>query len=249
MVAFDMLNSMSMSLYSPWQMGEKVGGPPSDKGRRTRARFVEAGKVVFARDGFLKARIGDIAIEAGVSYGAFYHYFDSKDAIFREIAEEMEVTLLSIDDVPDSDTSPFDAYERIRHANHSYLSAYRRHAEIMRVIEEVSSYDDAVRAVRDRRQEQFAARLKASIERLQRKGQADPDVDGAYAAMALGGMVAAFAAALFGAGAPFEFEQAVEQLSIIWANALGIARPSSGAAVAPVVTAERAAEDRAGALP
>jgi AcrR family transcriptional regulator len=217
-------------------MGEKTGGPPSDKGRRTRARFVEAGKVVFARDGFLKARIGDIAVEAGVSYGAFYHYFDSKEAIFREIAEEMEVTLLSIDDVPDSD-SCFDAYERIRHANRSYLSAYRRHAEIMRVIEEVSSYDDEVRAVRDRRQEQFAARLNASIQRLQRKGQADPEVDGAYAAMALGGMVAAFAAALFGAGAPFEFEPAVEQLSIIWANALGITRPASRPAAAAAVTA------------
>ena len=48
-------------------VGDKSNDPPSDKGRRTRARFVEAGKVVFARDGFLKARIGDIAVEAGVS--------------------------------------------------------------------------------------------------------------------------------------------------------------------------------------
>ena len=207
-------------------VGDKGNEPPSDKGRRTRARFVEAGKVVFARDGFLKARIGDIAVEAGVSYGAFYHYFDSKEAIFREIAEEMEVTLLSMDDVPDDDGSGFDAYERIRNANRSYLSAYRRNAGIMRVIEEVSRYDDEVRAARDRRQDQFAARLKASIQRLQEEGLADPDVDGGYAAMALGGMVAAFAAALFGAGAPFEFERAVEQLTILWANALGIARPA-----------------------
>ncbi len=192
--------------------------------------------MVFARDGFLKARIGDIAVEAGVSYGAFYHYFDSKEAIFREIAEEMEVTLLSIDEVPRSDSSPFDAYERIRHANRSYLSAYRRHAAIMRVIEEVSRYDEEVRGVRDRRQDQFAARLHASIERLQSEGQADPDVDGAYAAMALGGMVAAFAAALFGAGAPFEFEQAVEQLTILWANALGIARPKGPAPAEVTVT-------------
>jgi AcrR family transcriptional regulator len=221
--------------------GDKAGDPPSDKGRRTRARFVEAAKVVFARDGFLKARIGDIAIEAGVSYGAFYHYFDSKEAIFREIAEEMEVTLLSMDDVPDSGSSPFDAYDRIRHANRSYLSAYRRHAGIMRVIEEVSRYDDEVRAVRDRRQDQFAARLNASIGRLQRDGLADPEVDGSYAATALGGMVAAFAAAMFGAGAPYEFEPAVEQLTILWANALGIARPN-GTAAAQVAVAGGAAK-------
>ncbi|HUA94641.1 MAG TPA: TetR/AcrR family transcriptional regulator [Acidimicrobiales bacterium] len=225
---------------------EKAGDPPSDKGRRTRARFIEAGKVVFARDGFLKARIGDIAVEAGVSYGAFYHYFDSKEAIFREIAEEMEVTLLSIDDVPHSEGTPFDAYERIRHANRSYLGAYRRHAAIMRVIEEVSRYDDEVRAVRDSRQDQFAARLHASIQRLQLEGQADPDVDGSYAAMALGGMVAAFAAALFGAGAPFEFEQAVEQLTILWANALGVARPrATGPAPVAVGAGDPAGNDRA----
>jgi AcrR family transcriptional regulator len=202
------------------------GDPRSDKGRRTRARLIEAGKVVFGRDGFLKARIADIATEAKVSYGAFYHYFDSKESIFREIAEEMEVTLLSMDDVPHSRTTPPDPYERIREANRSYLSAYRRNAGIMRVIEEVSRYDDQVRAVRDRRQDEFAARLNASITRLQEAGLADPDIDGRYAAMALGGMVAAFAAALFVAGAPYQFEQAVEQLTMLWANALGIARPA-----------------------
>jgi AcrR family transcriptional regulator len=198
----------------------------SDKGRRTRARFIEAGRVVFARDGFLKARIADIATEAGVSYGAFYHYFDSKEEIFREIAEEMEVSLLSMDDVPhDASGSP---YDRIWAANWSYLAAYRRNAGIMRVIEEVSRYDDHVRAVRDRRQDKFAARLNASIRRLQQAGLADPDIDGEYAATALGGMVATFAAARFVSGGPYEFEKAVEQLTILWANALGIDRPPRG---------------------
>jgi AcrR family transcriptional regulator len=205
-----------------------VSGPRSDKGRRTRARFIEAGKVVFARDGFLKARIADIAAEANASYGVFYHYFDSKETLFREIAEEMEVTLLSMDDVPHR-TGPFQAYERIRDANRSYLSAYRKNAGIMMVIAEVSHYDDQVRAVRERRQDEFGARHAASIRRLQQAGLADPDVDGRYASMALGGMVAAFAAALFGAGAPYEFEQAVDQLTILWANALGIARPGKPA--------------------
>jgi AcrR family transcriptional regulator len=206
-------------------VSEKGGGPPSDKGRRTRAKFIEAGKVVFARDGFLKARIGDIAAEAGLSYGAFYHYFDSKEAIFREIAEDMEVTLLSMDDVPQGENRPSVAYERIRDANRSYLTAYRANAEIMRVIEEVSCYDDEVRAVRDRRQDEFAGRLSGSIRRLQKAGLADLDVDGEYAAMALGGMVATFAAALFRPGARYEFERAVDQLTRLWANALGITAP------------------------
>jgi AcrR family transcriptional regulator len=201
--------------------------PRSDKGRRTRARFIEAGKVVFARDGFLKARIVDIAAEAKTSYGAFYHYFDSKEILFREIAEEMEVTLLSMDDVPHDRTGPVDPYERILEANRSYLSAYRRNAGIMRVIEEVGHYDDQVRAVRQKRQDEFAARQSASIRRLQRDGLADPDIDARYASMALSSMVAAFASALFVSEAPYDFELAVEQLTMLWANALGIQRPSA----------------------
>jgi AcrR family transcriptional regulator len=188
--------------------------------------LIEAGKVVFTRDGFLKARIADIASEAKVSYGAFYHYFDSKETIFREIAEEMEVALLSMDDLPPSRGNPPDPYERIREANRSYLAAYRRHAGIMRVIEEVSRYDDQVRAVRDRRHDEFASRLNGSIRRLQEAGLADREVDGRYAATALGGMVAAFAAALFVGDAPYEFDQAVDQLTLLWANALRIPRPA-----------------------
>jgi hypothetical protein len=137
----------------------------------------------------------------------------------------MEVTLLSMDDVPHDRTGPVHPYERILEANRSYLGAYRRNAGIMRVIEEVSHYDDQVRAVRQKRQDEFAARQSASIRRLQRDGLADPDIDARYASMALSSMVAAFASALFVSDAPYDFEQAVEQLTVLWANALGIQRP------------------------
>lgn len=204
----------------------KSNEPRSAKGLRTRARLVEGGKVVFARDGFLNARITDIATEAEVSYGAFYHYFDSKEQLFREIAETMEVRLLAMDDLPRDDTQEHDPYERIRDANRSYLAAYRKEAKLMAVIVEVSRYDEQVRAVRDRRQEEFGARLAASVKRLQKGGLADKDVDGRYAGMALGGMVATFADALFEGRWKYDFETAVEQLSILWANALGVPRPA-----------------------
>ncbi len=90
--------------------------PRSVKGRRTRARLLEAGKSVFERDGFLQARITDIAAAAQVSHGSFYHYFDSKESLFREIAEQVEVRLVSMDDIPhyvDSESGPVD---RIRAA-------------------------------------------------------------------------------------------------------------------------------------
>jgi AcrR family transcriptional regulator len=193
----------------------------SAKGKRTRSRLLVAGKVVFERDGFLQARISDIAAEAGVSHGSFYHYFATKEAIFREIAEGVEVQLVSMDDAAhDHDASPI---ERIRAANRSYLVAYKRESKIMKVIEEVSRYDEEVRLVRVQRDNQLAKRLESAIARLQAAGLADKRIDGRYAAMALGGMVARFAEQLFVGGGRYDQNEAVEQLTMLWANSLGIA--------------------------
>jgi len=198
--------------------------PRSAKGRRTRARLLEAGKAVFERDGFLQARISDIAAEAQVSHGSFYHYFDSKESLFKEIAEQVEVRLVSMDDIAQGeDDGPID---RIRAANRSYLTAYRREARIMRVIEEVTRYNDDVRAVRAKRDDYLAARQESAIARLQAEGVADKRIDRRYAANALGGMVARFAERMFVAGAGYDLETAVEQLTLLWANALGISDDS-----------------------
>src|SRR5712675_1998315 len=72
---------------------ERPVGPRSRKGAQTRARLVEAAKAVFVEDGFRDARITDIAERAGLSHGSFYHYFDSKEQIFREVAETMDERL------------------------------------------------------------------------------------------------------------------------------------------------------------
>lgn len=196
--------------------------PRSAKGRRTRARLFEAGKVVFERDGFLQARITDIAAEANVSHGSFYHYFDSKESLFREIAEEVEVRLVSMDDIAQDRGEDAGPIDRIRAANKAYLTAYKKEARIMRVIEEVSRYNDDVRLVRSKRDDYLAARLESAIKRLQAEGLADERIDERYAATALGGMVAKFAEMMFVGGARFDMQAAVEQLTLLWANALGL---------------------------
>jgi AcrR family transcriptional regulator len=196
--------------------------PRSAKGRRTRARLIDAGKRVFERDGFLQARISDIAAEAEVSHGSFYHYFDSKESLFREIAAEVEVRLVSMDETPSDGERAVGPIDRIRAANRSYLKAYKREARIMRVIEEVSRYNEDVRTVRAQRDDHLGARLEAAISRLQDEGLADKRIDTRYAAMALGGMVARFAETMFIGGGKYDLETAVDQLTLLWANALGL---------------------------
>jgi AcrR family transcriptional regulator len=199
--------------------------PKSNRGRLTRQRLLTAGKKVFERDGFLQARVADIAAEAGVSHGSFYHYFDSKESIFRVIAEAVEVRLISVaDGAPDKEKSN-DPIEKVRAANRSYLLAYKKEAKIMRVIEEVSRYDDEVRKIRVERDNDLAARLESAVRSLQAQGVADNRIEGRYAAMALGGMVARFAEQMFVGGGKYDLESAIDQLTLLWCNSLGLSDP------------------------
>lgn len=52
-------------------------------------QILEAASNVFARLGFSKARMDDIAQETGLSKGTLYLYFKSKDAIISAILESM----------------------------------------------------------------------------------------------------------------------------------------------------------------
>ena len=194
--------------------------PRSRKGAQTRARLVDAAKKVFERDGFLNARVLDIAETAGLKHGSFYHYFDSKEQIFREVAEAQEERLTAPDAGATPDGSPRD---RIREANRRYLERYRAEARIMGVIEQVSRYDDHVNAARMATQRHFAGRAEKAIRRLQAEGAADSAVDPRIAADALGAMVARFAELWLVQGyRKYDFERAVDQLTLLWANALGL---------------------------
>jgi AcrR family transcriptional regulator len=208
---------------------EQSQAPRSRKGAQTRARLVEAAKGVFEEAGFLDARISDIAESAGLSHGSFYHYFDSKEQIFREVARAQEELLTAppTDEAADDDDGvEVSQVERIRRANRRYLERYRENARIMGVIEEVSRYDTHVNEARMRSQKHFAERAEESIRRLQEAGVADRDVDPELAAVALGSMVARFAELwLVQSWAGFDFDHAVEQLTRLWAQAIGLHEP------------------------
>ena len=93
----------------------------------------------------------------------------------------------------------------------------------MGVIEQVSRYDEPVNAARFATMQHFVERAERSIRRLQREGLADTDLDPTIAADALGAMVARFAEIWLVQGyREYDFDEAVEQLTRLWANALGL---------------------------
>ena len=195
--------------------------PRSAKGEVTRARLVKAAKEIFERDGFFDARISDIAKRAKVSYGAFYHYFDTKEQLFREVASAQEKRLSAPPDETDAPRSADTPEASIREANRRYLERYRAETRLMRVIEQASRYDPHINAERMASQRSFAQRSERSIKRMQSEGRADPRVNPAIAADALGAMIARFAELWLTQGyREYDFDEVVEQLSLLWTNAI-----------------------------
>ncbi len=52
-----------------------------------RGRLVEAAAEVFAENGLDRSKVAEIALRAGLSKGAFYLHFESKDEAFREVVQ------------------------------------------------------------------------------------------------------------------------------------------------------------------
>lgn len=59
--------------------------PKQDRSRRRQLDLLEAATRVFARDGIAKAKMADIAAEAGISVSSIYDYYPSKEDLAYEI--------------------------------------------------------------------------------------------------------------------------------------------------------------------
>ena len=74
----------------------------------TRKKILLAALPVFAKKGYEKARMKDIAVEAGVGKSTIYEYFKSKEELFRELVdflfrdlEEYTLSLLRPEEPPE----------------------------------------------------------------------------------------------------------------------------------------------------
>ena len=63
--------------------------PKPNVSEERKEQITEAATKVFAKQGFDKARMDDIAAEANLSKGALYLYFKSKDAIITHLLERL----------------------------------------------------------------------------------------------------------------------------------------------------------------
>jgi AcrR family transcriptional regulator len=202
-------------------------GPTTSRGRRTRSALVAAAREAFEELGFRDARISDIAKRAGTSYGVFYHYFDSKESILLELFTVVTGDMYNASQTQDaSDGGPVD---KIRAANRRYLAVAARNARLVATIEELAFREDQFRELKLRIREPFVRRNEEGIRRLQERGLADRNLDAALAASMLGGMIEHFTMLWFVHGVEYDEELAVETLTRLWAQAIGLSVPHTSA--------------------
>jgi AcrR family transcriptional regulator len=67
---------------------QRRGRTQAERRAETRGRLVQAALTVFARRGFHAASVAEIADEAGLSTGALYSHFVSKDDLFLACMDE-----------------------------------------------------------------------------------------------------------------------------------------------------------------
>lgn len=79
----------------------------TNQGLERKQQLLDAAARLFADRGYAETRIVDICREAGVAKGLFYWYFDTKEAVFRDLAEALRHRLRRAQgEAMDVDASP-----------------------------------------------------------------------------------------------------------------------------------------------
>jgi AcrR family transcriptional regulator len=93
----------------------------SERREQTRRALIAAGRELFAERGFFSAGREDIVERAGVTRGALYHHFISKEDLFRTVYEEVETELCAATMAAAATVT--DPVEQLRVGSLSFLDA------------------------------------------------------------------------------------------------------------------------------
>jgi AcrR family transcriptional regulator len=191
------------------------------KGRQTDEAFREAARLVFARDGYLNAKISDIAAAAGRSVASFYNYYDTKADLLIALAEEFHAEASQLAALPYR--AGLSGEEALREAVAGFWRTYaKRRGELIGIFQAAM--------VEGRFRDRWLELRGEAITRIAtavRKAQADgycPGVDPVMTASALSAMLEHFCYIWLGQGGekdvPFDDDLALDALCTIWVKAV-----------------------------
>ncbi|WP_423915647.1 TetR/AcrR family transcriptional regulator [Candidatus Poriferisodalis sp.] len=136
--------------------------PTTPKGQRTRQTILDAASKVFTRDGYVDARMSDVADQAGLSLGGLYRYFENKEDLFRSVIRDIHEELFqqSRSSTPIAEDPEAALFE----ANLGYLQHYHANSGVMRAFIEATTVEGRFTTIWWTMRERHVARFVHAVE-------------------------------------------------------------------------------------
>lgn len=96
-----------------------------DKKKNKRQLIIESAMLIFCKDGFHKAKVSEIASNAGVGKGTIYEYFDSKKQLFAEMMKYYaDLYYENLVEVIGNEENIIDKFERYIHLEEEIMTKH-----------------------------------------------------------------------------------------------------------------------------
>ena len=140
-----------------------------------RDTFVEAAQRLIQTRGYEQLSIADLLVETGASKGAFYHYFDSKEALLEAVIERItDAALAAVS--PITGATDCTAIEKLVGLFSGIAGWKNARKELMLAILDVWLSDDNI-VVRERFRSSVGGRLGPLLTRIIAQGKAEGSFD------------------------------------------------------------------------
>jgi AcrR family transcriptional regulator len=168
---------------------------PEDSKKIKEDAILEAALRVIKKKGFHKARMGDIAREAGISYGLVYHYFKTKEDLLETILGRWWDGLFGL--MAETRAAGENVPEKLRRIILFLLDSYQHHPNLVNIfITEISRSTANLTRKRLERFKGFMALTEEVIVEGQTKGVLRDDFKARYLTYIFLGALEAFVSAM-----------------------------------------------------
>jgi AcrR family transcriptional regulator len=151
--------------------------------------LVDKALELFGSQGFHATSVQQIADAAGLTKGAFYHHFASKEDLLRLIHDQfLDVQRKMVDEIIASNESPVDQLRAVVHASVLTVAEYREHVAVF--FQERRYLTGARAADVHSRRDSFEAQVEAIIQRGIDSGDFEPTLNVRVALFGIVGMSA-----------------------------------------------------------
>ena len=197
--------------------------PLGPKAQRTRNAILETAAELFARDGYQRTTVADVASAAGVSLGTVYQYFRDRSDLVAALVHASVARML---ERTDTSWRAEEGKAGLRRVLANFVHSYAEAGAVAGVWEEVSHVDEELGDLRRTLARAFTSAVEHEIRRASDAGMLRDDVDPAMAAVALTGMVDRYCYVTYvfdpPAAGPPSPDEAAELLTRLWASAIGL---------------------------